>query len=116
MLTDGAMRRIAELPAYGVTATCLAKRTRAGCATGPRWQWAEPWPPSRVSVAFQGLARSMTGATLKDVIAQGSRATALPVDRTRAGSVTESELLGAEPCSEPALIFRCNPNLQTRDI
>jgi hypothetical protein len=69
-----------------------------------------------VSFAFQSLARSKTGATLKDAIAEGSRATALPVDRTRAGSATESELLGTEPGSEPTLIFRCNSNLQTRDI
>jgi hypothetical protein len=58
----------------------------------------------------------MTGISFKDVIAEASNATTFPVYRSRAGSATGSELLGAEPCSEPALIFRCNSNLQVRAI
>jgi hypothetical protein len=77
---------------------------------------ARPWPPSRVSFVFQSLARSTIRVALKGVVAEVSQATVLPVYRTRAGTAAESELLGAEPSSEPTLIFRCNPNLQTRDI
>ena len=99
-----------------VTEACLAKRTRAGCATESRRLWPTPWPLSRVSFAFQSLARSMTGMSFKDVIAEVSHATAFPVYRFRARSATVSELRSAEPGSEPTLIFRCNSNLQTRDI
>jgi hypothetical protein len=53
----------------------------------------------------------MTGISFKDVIAVASNATAFPLYRSRAGSATGSELLDAEPGSEPTLIFRCNSNL-----
>jgi hypothetical protein len=58
----------------------------------------------------------MTGVGFKDVIAEASHATAFPVYRSRARSATGPGLFGAEPGSEPTLIFRCNSNLQTRDI
>jgi hypothetical protein len=73
-------------------------------------------PPSRVNFAFQGFARSKTGARFKTMVADESQATTLPVYRTRAESATEPELHSAEPGSEPTLIFRCNLILQTRDI
>ena len=69
-----------------------------------------------MSFAFQGFARSKTGASFKTVVADESRATALPVYRTRAESATEPELLGAGPGSDSTLIFKRNSNLQTRDI
>jgi hypothetical protein len=99
-----------------VTEACLAKRTRAGCATESRRLWPTPWPLSRVSSPFQSLARSMTGMNFKDVIAEAYHATALFVYRFRARSATGSELHSAEPGSEPTLIFRRNSNFRTRDI
>jgi hypothetical protein len=58
----------------------------------------------------------MTGMRFKDVIAEASNATAFLVYRSRAGSATEPELLGAGPGSDSTLIFKRNSNLQTRDI